>query len=32
MFREIIRQETQEHGFYTQPKPQILANIRECKC
>lgn len=27
MFREIIRQETQEHGFYTQPKPQILENV-----
>lgn len=27
MFREITRQETQESGLYTQPKPQILENI-----
>ena len=27
MFREITRQETQEQGFYTQPKPQILENV-----
>ena len=27
MFREITRPEGQEHGFYTQPKPQILENV-----
>jgi hypothetical protein len=27
MFREITRPETQEHGFYTQSKPQILENV-----
>lgn len=27
MFREITRQETQESGLYTQPKPQILENV-----
>lgn len=26
MFREINRVESQEQGFYTQPKPQILEN------
>lgn len=27
MFREITRQEGQECGLYTQPKPQILENV-----
>lgn len=27
MFREITKPEGQEHGFYTQPKPQILENV-----
>lgn len=27
MFREINRPEGHEHGFYTQPKPQILENV-----